>query len=224
LRRALASAPALLVAIAFLTSGCAWLGLGGNAAPPLPEISSDKEVQSLPTTTEPGRLFLIYKDGDFTAPDLAVPAGPYEIEVFNFNNPRPIGFFLRVPDRYGRELEHLATGGGIEMGEGKVFPARLVAGSTYFYNCPVTQSSNHLITAVAVPLEGEPVGAPAPPDGVAGPEEEATTPAAGESTASEAGLELRLNEQPGGNPETAADDDDGGVKLEASGAVEDRRR
>lgn len=145
-------AAALLIASAAGLGGCAWFRTPVVPDADMPPLSTGREVLAQPASDgSPGRLHLLYRDGDFTAPDLILAAGHWDIEVFNFNNPRPIGFFLRLPDRYGRELEHLATGGGIAMGTGRTFRVTLTAGQTYFYSCPITDSPNHLMSAVAVP-------------------------------------------------------------------------
>jgi len=130
---------------------------GPSVAPETPpDITSEPALVAAPVDGQPGKIALQFRGEDYVQPDMVVPAGAYAISVENVNSPRDIGFFLRQPDKYGREIIHLAVGAGIRKGTSRTFEVRLEPGQRYLFNCPITESPNKVLTAVAM-RGGEPV-------------------------------------------------------------------
>jgi len=145
------------IAPAFLLGGCLFWR-SEPAAPPDPKLEylAQSPVRALPETGKPGLVELPFERADFAAGTLKMPAGEWTFNVRNVDQDGQIGFFLRQPDKYGRESEnHLATGGGIRRGQVRAFTVTLAPNSVYFYNEPLSGSPTHQLyvgEALAVPL------------------------------------------------------------------------
>jgi hypothetical protein len=176
--RACSAACLTAIVSVLISTGCfgPFAGRASDTPPPDPRTSflAQPGVMALPEGPERGLVRLRFSANDFDAQTLKLPAGNYTFEVHNVDAESQIGFFLREPDRFGREGDqHLIAGGGIRRGQSRIWEVTLHPDKVYFYSEPITDSPRHQIFTVAALPVTQPEAAPSKPDLSAPPVPEA---------------------------------------------------
>ena len=175
--RACSAACLTAIVSALISTGCfgPFAGTASDTPPPDPRASflAQPGVITLPEEPQRGLVRLRFSANDFDTQTLNLPAGNYTFEVHNVDAESQIGFFLREPDRFGREGDqHLIAGGGIRRGQSRAWEVTLHPDKVYFYSEPITDSPRQQIFTVAALPGAQPEAAPPEPEPSSAPEPE----------------------------------------------------